>query len=276
MRTLTLSCIVVLAVSPMGCAPSARSAPVVGAAAVANPSRDACAAPVRVAVIQDQTGSVESSLTPQLTADELEPILGLLRSCGGEIRVGEIRGGRASAFAALRVETPPLPVREPPEWPGNPFLRADAKAAFERERASSDLTYARWSETAEPRIQRFRAALGSRWENDTLATRTDIWSALARAALYLEEPESGFDRPLRKWLLAVTDGEHTAGRVSRPARMPKGATLLLVNGDGRQGVLAELQPLRFEGLPAAVRWIVDESLHPTSIKEADDVQLQSP
>jgi len=103
-----------------------------------------------------------------------------------------------------------------------------------------------------------------------LASRTDIWAALERAELYLQEPVSGFSRPPRRWLLAITDGEHTAPGPKRTHTLDAATTLVLVNADGRLGELASLAPQRFESLSAAVRWIVEESLqNPTDTTQEE-------
>lgn len=223
-----------------------------------------CTGPVRVAVLQDQTGSRGPTLTPVLTPEDLEPLVVLLRRCGGEIRVGEIRGGMPSGFAALRVEEPPAPIAEPAEWPANPFLRAEARQAFDRLRDRAAQERAAWHASTEARVAQFRSALAARWEGAQLANRTDIWAALERAELYLQEPAAGFTRPPRRWLLAVTDGQHTTARPKRQRPLDAATTLVLVNADGRLGDLAPLAPQRFESLPAAVRWIVEASCQPTT------------
>jgi len=222
--------------------------------------------PVRIAVLQDGSGSRDRTRTPVLAWGDLQPLLGLVERCGGELRVGEIRDSRPASFAALRIAPPPA-AAGPRPWPGNPFLRAEAQRAARQEEAAAAADHARWREETDRALAEFQSALEARWRPGRLAPRTDVWSALARAELFLGEPQAGLDRPARRWLLAVTDGEHTAGRPAAELRLDPATTLVLVNGEGRQGDLASLTPHRFEALAAATRWIVEKSVRPAAAQE---------
>lgn len=269
MNLLATACTILLLLGAAGCVPSPGPAP----QALAEPpsaSSPECPSSARVAILQDQTGSRTASLTPVLTPADLEPIAGLLLACGGELRVGEIRESAPGAFAALRIGAPPVPLLEPSAWPTNPFDRADARAAHEKERALSEAARAAWARESEQRVAEFRSALESRWTGQRLAHRSDVWSALERAQLFLEEPTSPLRGSVRRWLLLLSDGEHTAAPPAHAFQLDPRITLIVVNSAGHQGQLGPLNPRRFESLDAAVQWIVEESTRHIGEKEEPD------
>jgi hypothetical protein len=269
MKLVMFACAASIALVVGGCAPSQGAEGRAEHGLIAE-SPTECQSPSRVAVVQDQTGSREESLTPVLSPTDLQPLVELLLACGGELRVGEIHDSSPTAFAALRIEEPPSIEPEPQDWPANPFVRAEARAAYDDERRLSESKRVAWLTESEARIDAFSSALAERWAEQRLARRSDVWSAVERAQLFLQEPGSGYRRPVHRWMLVLSDGEHTAASRPRAFQLDPEITLVLVNSAGRQGDLGRLQPRRFESLDAAIRWIVDESTRLDTSKEPKD------
>src|ERR1700755_2187927 len=48
----------------------------------------ACAAPVKIALLGDKTSSIELARTPQIRAEDLNPLVDLISRCGGEVALG--------------------------------------------------------------------------------------------------------------------------------------------------------------------------------------------
>jgi hypothetical protein len=248
MRGFPLVGLLVAALGAVGC--GAPSAAVVEAAKPAEPP-----AAVRIATLVDKTASANWTRVPAVSLEDFEPLLALIAARGGELAVGLIRD--SSNRGLLRLKIPPAPVAPPPPDPHqNPFLLAEARAAYETRLREHREQTELWRREVDQRQADFRAQLGELLAVNADATRTDIWGALRRAELFLNEPQSSGLAAPHNWILLVSDGEDNARRPKVALR--SGARLLLINSSATLGALAELKPLAFESFRAATAFLVAE------------------
>jgi len=225
-------------------------APVVEASGPAAPP-----APVRVAVLVDKTASTSWTRVPVVSAEDFEQFLALLTRRGGELAVGLIRDRSNRGLLRLRILPPPA-APQPPNPHQNPFLLAEALAAYETRSREHRDHVALWRREVERRLAVFRAQLGELLETKADATRSDIWGALHRVELFLNEPHNSASGTPHNWILLVSDGEDNVRRPRVVLR--SGARLLVINSSATIGVLQDLEPLGFESFPAAAAFLLQE------------------
>jgi hypothetical protein len=202
---------------------------------------------VRLLIIQDISGSMRRNRTPRLAPEDLALAVDIVREHGGgEIGFGLI--GERSDLPLLRftIEPPPPP---PPPPPANPLFRS----RWEQERRRLDALRQQWARDVEARGKAFLAEVENRLRIPP-APVTDVCSALKRGDLMLAEPGAA---EARAFFLVITDGVHNVRDSRCPETLAARATLLLVNGVGLLGALRPYQPLRFESVRAALRFIQD-------------------
>lgn len=203
--------------------------------------QDVCA-PVRIALLLDQTGSTTWTRTPQLRSEDLEPLIELIKRCGGELGLGLIRDQSNRSLVRLRLERPP----ETPEVV-NPLRALKARPLYEQRRKQ-------WEAESAEEIRRFREAAALLLGQPANARCTDVWGAVLRADLFLAEEDSAWGAELSRWAVLVTDGQHNCG--GEPVRMRSQAQVAVVNGSASLGSLAALKSSRFESPQAAFRCVV--------------------
>jgi hypothetical protein len=230
----------------------------------AGPARVSCEAVPVVALLLDKSRSAPVSLVSQLSVSNLDPLIELLRGCGGELAVGAIRDRAATPMVRLYIETPlDPPVRERVPEIGNPMILAEQRARAERlytERlAAYEPLSRRWAAVTDRAVEEFRDAVQAVIEEPTTSPSTNIWAALRQADLFLNESREGRGEtaskqmPTRHVLVALTDGIHTS---AGPAyRLESKAELFIVNSAGEAGVFAAMNPKRFESFSATLRAI---------------------
>ena len=208
--------------------------------------------PVRVVTFVDKTGSAPAAACPQPDASAFGELIDVIGTRGGELGVGLICADSNRPLVRLLI----------PEPPARPALAERANNAFDRRRerlanaelaAAHEAALARWRSGVEARVSGFRTELAAILSTPVACRRTDIWGALARADLYIAEPDPGWSVAPAQYVVLVTDGIHNT--TTRPVQLTRNPKLLLVNGAGSVGVLASLDPGRFESLEAAFRFI---------------------
>lgn len=231
---------------------------------VAGPERVSCEAVPVVALLLDKSRSAPVSLVSQLAVEDLDPLIELLRGCGGELAVGAIRDRAATPMVRLYVETPPdPPVRERAPEIGNPMILAEQRArldrAYKEQLAAYEPVSRRWAGVTERAIETFRDHVQAVIAEPTTSPSTNIWAALRQTDLFLNESREGRDKnanpriQTRHFLVALTDGIHTAaGQAYRLESKPE---LFIVNSAGEAGVFAGMNPRRFESFSATLRAI---------------------
>jgi hypothetical protein len=203
----------------------------------AQPSRVAPA--VRICVLQDMSGSIQQTRTEILKPDQLRRLAQVINQRGGEIAFGLI--AEQSDRPLLRL---PLDIIPPePEKPKNPLLQKQ----FEKKKAE-------WNQKMQDRrtrIDQFAQEVQSRM-GGPLSKKTDVCGGIRRCDLFLAEP---YGRPSLDFLLVVSDGLHNVRSSPCPEALRSRARLLLVNGEGLQGVLSPYRPTPFEAIDPAVEFI---------------------
>jgi len=221
-----------------GCGPGQRA----GVQQPAGTDRDeAVCVPFRVALLVDQTGSANWTRTPQLGSEDLEPLIELVKRCGGELGLGLIRDQSNRSLVRLRLERPPEATAD-----ANPLRALKTRPLDEQRRQQ-------WEAESTEQIRRFREAAALLLGQPANARCTDVWGAVLRADLFLAEEDGAWGAELSRWAVLVTDGQHNCG--GAPVRLRSETRVAVVNGSGSLGGLELLRPLRFESPEAAFRYV---------------------
>lgn len=221
------------------------------------PSDTANGAAVRIAVLQDKTGSADDNQTPLLTAAQLRAAVAVCKVRGGEITFGLIRENSNHLFERLTIEPPPVPpVKEQPSG-GNAIALQAARAKAQKEYDVALSSYQAgldaWEKDVQVREGAFIAKVSRLLAQAPDAQRSDVHDAVRRADRFLAEDDAIFGAPSHRYLVAISD---CIDNVRKPApELASGATFIVVNGAGSLGTLVELQPHQFESVDAALRFI---------------------
>jgi hypothetical protein len=213
--------------------------------------------PIRAAIIQDNTGSINWTGTPIVQVDDLEPLIQLLYRCGGEIGYGLISENSNKGLIRLFIDTAPVKPEEPARK-GNPFKVAKKIEKYKHELEQFKREYALWKETAEMNVSKFVSDVELSMKKNKEAKRTDIWQAVRRADLFLSEYNNSWEGEPEKYALLISDGQDNVRKGKKVALNSK-AKLLLVNASGSEGSLKEMNPLMFESIDSAIRFIINDS-----------------
>lgn len=238
-----------------GCSPSpdgSSGGPAVVASEIARP-------PLRIALIQDKSLSTGETRTPQMTLDDMQPLVELLGRNGGELAVSVISDRSNLSMARLRIEAGPQePVALPPA--SNSLERLSQRNAFRRIKADFEKQRESWRDQMQDRIAAFQSVVEPILSMPAKAQHSPVWDAVRRADLFLCEPEAGSSSEPHRYVLLITDGiDDVSGK---PVSVRRGTQILMVNGSGTMGSLGVLNPDRFESIASAVQYVVDtESKH---------------
>ena len=208
--------------------------------------------PVRIAVMLDQSGSRRWTRTPELDLQDLTILTQLLRHRGGEIGFGLIRDRSNRGLVRLRIEPPPT-APQPPVEHGNLFEAAERRALYEEKVHEYEKEAGRWASVASRRIEFFLAEIEPLIDSDKDANRTDVWGAVQRTELFLQEDDAGWKATTNKWAVFVSDGADNVG--SKPLSLSQAVRTVVVNGSAELGSFESLSPARFESARAAFEFI---------------------
>lgn len=148
---------------------------------------------------------------------------------------------------------PPPPAPKSPSEDGNLFEVAQHRVRYEEQLSKHGLDCDRREKISRRRIKSFLAELEPLLDPDQDAVRTDVWGAVRRAALFLQENDAAWGVTTENWAVFVSDGEDNVG--STPASFPSSVRTVVVNGSAETGALDQLNPLRFESPRAAFDFI---------------------
>ena len=242
---LTIFLVASFVITGCGTASKANAPAPEQAAAVPKPS------PVKVAFLQDKTGSANWTRTPKPTLDDLQMLIDLLCHAGGELGVGLIRDDSNRSLLRLRIEPPPQDVPTL-QKSGRPFADARRMEQYRNDKAVFQLKLAAWQAETDQRIVRFRKDTQPLLNQRSDARSTDVWGAARRADVFLGEDDATWHRPTHRWAVFATDGLHNR-RAVKAAVMKSGARIMVINSDAQFGCLAPLHPEPFESIEAAFR-----------------------
>jgi hypothetical protein len=236
--------------------PLTASLPTQAAVAEAPPG----AVPLRIAILQDKTGSSLETRTPLLTVQQLRRLSGLCYVRGGEITVGLIRDESNHLFVRLTMEPPPVAPLKAEAHEKNAIALQAARRVAEKEfkaaMAAYRSRYAAWRSSVATRENVFLADAERLITDAPDAKYSDVNGGISRADLFLAEDDALFGAPTHRYLLVISDG---IDNVRKPApTVSSGATVIVINGIGSLGSLADLQPMRFESIDAALNFIASK------------------
>jgi hypothetical protein len=213
-------------------------------------------APGLYSVFDDKSRSVKTARMSPIQEQDLKSLIDILRLTGGELTFGLIGESSDRPLQRLRIPVPPArPVK--PEVQ-NAFERAEQDAAFQEQIETYEANYQHWEEAVNQRINAFLEAARPRLQEPARDKTTDVYSALARAELFLNEPSEVWPGQTHRYIILNSDGIDTAR--GKSVKIKSGARLLLVNGRNSTGVLDSLDPLRFESKQAALDFIAATEL----------------
>lgn len=219
------------------------------------PPRSApAAAPLKVVILQDKSGSVETTRTPRVTMSQLDLLIGALRERGGSIAFGFIDDESNESFTVMRVDAPQAAPTEPGRE-GNPFKVADAVAKYKKELNEFEKSERRRQSAADRQVEAFKSRVGSLLEDAGRSNATDIYGGLNRADLYLAEVGDTYSSGAQpqRFMVLISDG---LDNMRRPVgALRSHAQIVLINGSANVGVMKDYAPLRFEGIDSAFLYI---------------------
>jgi hypothetical protein len=247
------SILLVLLSLALGCSP-ARST---DSKPIADEPDDGVCKPVKVAVLQDKSKSINWTGTPTLKDEDLDPLIDLLSYCGGELGFGLISDDSNRGLVRLTIDFPPDQPMEPSKE-GNPYKVAKKHEEYQRQMDEFNRRLAAWQEVSEQRIVKFKAQVNAILKREKLAKKTDVWDSLRRADLFLSEDDSAWGQRPLVYAVLITDGQDNVKK-ERIATMKSSAKLLLVNSFDSIGALKDLNPLKFESTESALRFIIADS-----------------
>lgn len=208
--------------------------------------------PVRYVFGCDKSMSINAArVTPDISADALDPLLGRIKSTGGEIGIGVISDNSNRPFVRVSITAQPVTPQAAPVI-GNTFKAAEAKRIADAQRARMAGAVESWKRETDARSATFKRAITPLLQRPADAPATDIRTFIQRADLMLGEP-SPFGRNVVTVIILVTDGKETVSTQPIP-ELTASSVIILVNGAGSVGALAPLKPVRFESIDAAIRY----------------------
>jgi hypothetical protein len=207
--------------------------------------------PIRMAVFQDKSGSSATTRTSQLNEADFTAPISLMRCTGGELAVGIVDDVSNTSLVRLRIEPPPTaPVIAEIS---NVFERAQLDAEFQQRVNQYDEAVNKWRAQTDSRVGAFLTRLKTTLQQKANARTTNVWSAISRADLFLNESDATWPRPTHRYVVFNSDGVDTAR--SKPVAIKGGTQIIVVNGVGSTGVFQSLNPERFESMQAAFEFI---------------------
>jgi hypothetical protein len=250
------SILLALALLALGCSPT-RTNQSNDSKPVADELGDGVCKPVKVAVVQDKTGSIDWTGTPTLKEENLDSLIDLLLYCGGELGFGLISDDSNKGLVRLTIDFPPAQPIEPSRE-GNPYKVAKKLDAYQREMGDFNQRLAKWQEESEQRIIKFKAQVNAILNREKLARKTDVWDAVRRVDLFLSEDDSTWGQKPLLYAVLITDGQDNVKK-ERVVTMKSAAKLLLVNSFDNVGALKSLNPLKFESIESALQFIIADT-----------------
>lgn len=211
--------------------------------------------PVKAAVFQDISGSMDNSKTSEISPEDLKPIIEMLRQRGGELAFGFISDKSNNPLLRLKIAPPPVsPVSR--ETAGNHFEKLKIKEKNQRLREEYLPDSLKWAKEINIEIENFLNRLDGLLRNKYPSNRTDIYEAINRAELFLNEPAEEWGGKLKKYAIIISDGEDNTGAEKNGIKTD--TEWLLCNGLGSFGNLDNLQPRLFESYQNAISYIISK------------------
>lgn len=234
--------------------------------------------PVKVGAMLDKSGSATWTRVEQPQVQDFQKLLPLLQENGGELAVGVICDDSNRSLVRVRIEPPPvlaagdfnnpqMPVS--PEDGGNAFELQERRQQYRQELAAYNerleadrqilenhrQELREWESQSEERIKRFVPQLEPLLERPVDCPGTDIWGAIARTNLFLNENDAVWSRSPRRFAVFITDGIHEAE--GKETAIGGGTEVLLINGSASAGVFKDVKHQAFESVSSAFLYLTE-------------------
>ena len=211
----------------------------------------------------DKTGSATNNRIPQMSIEQVKPLLKLVSQQGGELRIATICDDSDRSMAKIQFDRSPAPPSVPTALPPNGTINSfkmaqlrrqhqQAESQYQTDRAAFDRAVQQRKTNNEGKTVAFLQQIKPTLEKTASCGSTDIVGVLQRGDLFLQEPGSAGSK---KVALLITDGIHNIS--TAPVKLPwhNSAEVLTVSGGKGVGILSNLKPRSFESIDAAIRYI---------------------
>jgi len=211
--------------------------------------------PLLICVVDDKTMSMGKARSTPVQEKDLLELVALLRESGGELGFSLIGEATNLPLLRVRIPTPPSPPIKPTD--DNPFIRAEKTSQFSEATRRYESDYQRWEAEVNQRVNNFLDVSRRRLALPVKDRTSPVYEAIARAQLFLGE-QSGWPENSRRMIVLQSDCQDTTPH--KPVEMRSDTAVLVVNGSGSLGVLADVQPKpkQFESLSTALESIKTE------------------
>ncbi len=258
-----------------GKAPLSSGLPEVGEALA---SQKPLGKPVKIGAMLDKSGSANSTRVEQPGVEHFQKLLPLLLENGGELAVGVICDDSNRSLVRVRIEPRPVLVAsgfhnpqmpQSPEDGGNAFDLQERRQEYKQELAvyneqletdrqtleNHRQELQRWESESEERIKRFVPQLEPLLQRPVNCQGTDIWGAIARTNLFLNENDAVWSQSPRRFAVFITDGIHEAE--GKRTTIGGETEVLLINGSASAGVFKNLKHQAFESVSSAFLYLTE-------------------
>lgn len=232
--------------------------------------------PVKIGVMLDKSGSANWTRVEQPRVEDFQKLLPLLKENGGELAVGVICEDSNRSLVRVRIEQRPVlaaslfknpQMPQSPEDGGNAFELQERRQAYNQqlveynkqlETDGRTLENHRqelqgWESESEERIKGFVPQVKPLLERPVDCQSTDIWGAIARTGLFLNENDAVWSQSPRRFAVFITDGIHEAE--GKKTTIGGEVEVLLINGSASAGVFKNLKHQAFESVSSAFLYL---------------------
>lgn len=217
-----------------------------------------CLYPLLVSIAVDQSGSMKWSGTPQVTVEDLIPLIEQLNNCSGEIGLTFVRGKSDLGIERLLFpELPAQPLKPVKKEDEETYEFDDRLAEFNRKQLEREKMVEKQREAMKLKIEVFLSRIRPLLERPPKGG-TDFNTAVNRADVFLAESDSVWQIKPTKFLIIVSDAIDTQKQAKNPFKSD--AKVLWVNATTNEKILADLKFIRFESFASAVRYITDQKI----------------
>ncbi len=237
--------------------------------------------PLAISIINDVTGSAPEHRIQPVTLDQLKPIFDHLKQHGGEVAFISICDDSNRPALRITLDEPPRQLSasdlinpQPPVSPdkkGNPLKMTELVREYEakipnyQKDLNQDLqTVEQHKEQiqkgqteSEQKLKQSEEQIKLLLSQTPNCQNTDIWGAVTRTNLFLNEDRSNWTHRPQRYAVFITDGLHNTSH--QPVQIESKTEILLVNGSGSVGVFQNLDYKSFESAPAAFRYLIESS-----------------
>lgn len=206
--------------------------------------------PIRVCVLQDKSGSMQSTRTPQFSRVHSDMLTSFVSDRAGEIAYANIT--EESNFPLVRYYVPDLEAPKMPEMKGNARQKREMQERYKKTALYYLLARKRRAEKSAEDLNTFYAQAVPLFLRDADAGSTDIWGGLHRCRNMMIESTGSWNNTPRDYVFVITDAVHTSA-TSEIKKLPSQVNLFLVYNAMTIGSFGNHRFRQFESIDAALR-----------------------